>query len=87
MVERTTRDLALVPALQPPMAALGTWFEAAVEVLLRGQPERGGRRRRARAAIAHALAFTTWRSLVQERGLTCDVAVDLMVALVAAPKR
>jgi len=87
MVERTTRDLPLVPALEPSMTAFGMWFEAAAGALLRGRPERGGRRRRVRAAIGHALAFTTWRSLVQEQGLSRQDAVGVMTALVAAASR
>ena len=43
-----------------------------------GRPERGARRRRVRAAIAHALEFETWRSLVRRQGLDRDDAVDLM---------
>jgi len=34
-----------------------------------------------RAAVGHALAFETWRSLVRREGLTTDDAVDAMVAL------
>jgi len=74
----------LVPALQPSMEAFGMWFGMATDTLVRGRPERGARRQRVRAAIGHALSFTTWRSLVQEQGLSRDDAVDLMTALVAA---
>jgi AcrR family transcriptional regulator len=84
MVENTTRDVAVVPALQPSMAGMALWFDATAEALLRGRVERGARRRRVRAAIAHALAFDTWRSLVREQGLSAAIAVDLMGALVAA---
>ncbi len=34
------------------------------------------------AAIGHALAFSTWRSLVTDQGLTNEQAVALMLALV-----
>ncbi len=36
------------------------------------------------AAIGHALAFTTWQSLVREQGLDDRDAVDVMCRLVAA---
>jgi len=36
-----------------------------------------------RAAIAHAVAFETWRSLARS-GLTDDEAADLMVRLVTS---
>jgi hypothetical protein len=37
-----------------------------------------------RAAIGHALAFTTWQSLAREQGLDDAQAVALMCRLVAA---
>jgi len=82
MVERTTRDVATVPALEPSMAALAAWFEEAAKVLMRGRRQRGSKRRRTHAAIGHALAFATWRSLVQEQGLSSAEAVELMAGLV-----
>lgn len=84
MLERTTRDAPLVPAMERPVAASVAWAEAAVDVLMRGRPQRGARRQIVRAAIAHAIAFPAWRSLVREQQLAPTTAVDLMVALVAA---
>ena len=43
MVEKTTRDAAVVPAMQAAMAASAAWAEAAVETLMAGRPERGAR--------------------------------------------
>jgi len=43
-----------------------------------------GRRKAVRAAVGHATAFDTWRSLVRREGLTRRQAVDAMVAFVAA---
>jgi AcrR family transcriptional regulator len=84
MLARTTRDTSLVPALGPSMEALGAWVAHAAETLIRGRPERGARRRRVRAAVGHAVAFTTWRSLVREQELSQAEAVELMCATVAA---
>jgi len=84
MLEKTTRDAAVVPALRPAMEGSALWAEAAAETLLRGRRERGARRRRARAAIGHALSFPTWRSLIREQGLSVQEAVALMAGLVAA---
>jgi len=84
MLERTTRDAAVVPALRPAMEGTATWAEAAAEALMRGRRERGARRRRVRAAIGHALSFPTWRSLVREQGLSGEEAVGLIAGLVAA---
>ena len=47
--------------------------------LARGWP----RRKSVRAAIGHALAFETWRSLVCREGLSRKQAVDTMLRLVA----
>ena len=41
------------------------------------------RRKSVRAAIGHALAFETWRSLVRRESLTRKQAVDAMLRLVA----
>ena len=43
------------------------YFDAVAETLLAGRGLRGRRRQRVRAAIAHGLAFDTWRSLVRAR--------------------
>jgi AcrR family transcriptional regulator len=41
MLERTTRDLALVPALRPSMEAFHGWLDAAANAILHGRPKRG----------------------------------------------
>ena len=53
---------------------------ALAELLARGFP----RRKAVRAAVGHALAFETWRSLVRGQGLSRTQAVDLMVGLVGS---
>jgi hypothetical protein len=87
MLENTTRDLALVPALRPSMDALRGWLDAAADAIVGGRPERGGRRRRLRAAVGHALAFETWRSLVRHQGMSQSEAIELMETLAAAAGR
>jgi AcrR family transcriptional regulator len=82
MIVRLSGDRASVPPLDERMSARDAYFAAAIETLLRGRPERGARRRRARAAIAHALEFETWRSLVRRQGLDRDQAIELMAGLV-----
>ena len=47
-----------------------------------GRGLRGHAARRTRAAIGHALAFPTWRSLTREQGLSDAEAVALMAGLV-----
>jgi AcrR family transcriptional regulator len=87
MLENVTRDLALVPALRPSMEAYQGWLEAAADALLSGRPERGARRRRKRAAVGHALAFETWRSLAIHQGLPRAETIELMEALANAAGR
>jgi AcrR family transcriptional regulator len=82
MVERLLRDRAAVPPLDQRMRARDAYLDAAVETLLRGRPERGARRQRVRAALAHMLEFETWRSLVRHQGLDRDDAIELMLRLV-----
>jgi AcrR family transcriptional regulator len=87
MLEKTSRDMALVPALRPSMEAFAGWLEGAADAVLRSRPEHGTRRRRLRAAVGHTLAFETWRSLVREQRLSERDAIELMLGLVALAAR
>ncbi len=82
MAELVRRDAATIPAMQPSVQSMGAYFKAAVDGLLRSRRERGGSRRRVRAAIGHAVAFETWRSLVRHNGLSDAEAVRMMATLV-----
>jgi AcrR family transcriptional regulator len=77
MLELLIRDLPVVPAVQSQFRLPG-YLNAAADVLLAGRPERGAARRRARAALGHAVAFETWLSLVRQQGLTGAEAIRLM---------
>jgi len=81
MIENNLRDVATVAALRPSMALFAAYFDGVRDSLLDGRPERGAARRLVGAAIGHALAFTTWRSLVGEQGLSRGQAVALMARL------
>ena len=87
MLESTGRDVDRVPAVARAAAALGAYLEQARIVLMQGRRERGRRRDRVSAAIGHALAFPTWRSLVHEQGLDDGEAVGLMVSLTGSAAR
>jgi AcrR family transcriptional regulator len=84
MIESTGRDVERVPAMRGAAAAMNAYLEAARSTLLQGRRERGGSRNRASAAIGHALAFTTWRSLVREQGLSGEQAAEMMASLTAS---
>lgn len=87
MLEQTTRDAALVPAMRSAVERMGKWYADAIATLVRGRPERGARRRRVEAAIGHAVSFATWRSLVRDQGLSEAEAVGLMIGLVKLASR
>ena len=83
MLEKLYRDISVVPALAHQMEQGAIpYLNHVAELLAVGRP----RRKRTRAAIGHALAFDTWRSLVRAQGVSDKQAVDLMAALVAAPR-
>jgi AcrR family transcriptional regulator len=76
------RDEALVPIVKRRLGAFRGYLDSVADTLTRGRGLRGRPAHRTRAAIGHALAFPTWRSLVQEQKLDPDVAVSLMCRLV-----
>ncbi len=80
MMVNLLRDEHAVPVVGRLMRAYHQLLDVSAGVLMAGR----GRRRATRAAIGHALAFATWRSLAREQGLYDADAVRLMRALVAA---
>jgi hypothetical protein len=82
MYSSLLRDEARVPAVQRRLRDFHGYLDTVEGVLMAGRGLRGGALRRTRAATAHALAFTTWRSLTQEPGLGDEDAVSLMSMLV-----
>src|SRR5262245_38587207 len=76
------RDERLVPGVERRLRDFHGFLRAIQDVLMAGRGLRGRAARRTRAAIGHALAFPTWRSLVDEQGLTNEDAVALMCILV-----
>ena len=80
MLTMIHRDFAMVPerVRNARLSAERTWQEH----MLRALP--GGRRAVVRAAVAHACAFGTWRSLALDIGLSDRAAVELMVGMTKA---
>lgn len=81
MLANALRDLEYVPA-RTRSTFLG-YFDAVGATLMHGRPERGRSRARVAAAVKHAAAFLTWRSLTREQGLSDGDALGLMTSLVA----
>ncbi len=82
MLELITRDAAVMPAMRASFQGMDAYFDAVLETLLRGHRERGAARRRVRAAIGHAVAFETWRSLVRRQRLEATAAAEMMIDLI-----
>jgi AcrR family transcriptional regulator len=84
------RDEPLVPIVHRRLGDFYGYLRAVQDILMAGRGLRGRAARRTRAALGHALAFPTWRSLARDQGLDDGDAVALMCALVdgsAAPAR
>lgn len=84
MLENLFRDEAIVPLVRERFATLRGYFTASRETLMVGRRLRGAAERRTRAALGHAIAFSTWKSLVAEQGLSDADAAALACALVAS---
>lgn len=84
MLANLLRDESAVPAVAEQFAEFREYLAAARATVLRGR--RGARGALVRAAVGHALAFETWRSLARDQGLTDRQAVELMAGLVAAAR-
>jgi hypothetical protein len=80
MLANLLRDESTVASVAKHFAAYYEYLEHARDLLSHGRAES----RRKRAAIGHALAFTTWRSLVREQELDDSEAAQLMCRLVEA---
>ena len=76
------RDEPLVPVVHRRLRDFYGYLHAVQDILMAGRGLRGRAARRTRAAIGHALAFPTWRSLTREQGLAEGDAVALMCVLV-----
>jgi AcrR family transcriptional regulator len=82
MIQNMIRDEATNENVRRHFAIFHVYMDAARDILMAGRGLRGRARDRARAAIGHALDFSTWRSLTREQGLEDSEAVNLMIGLV-----
>jgi AcrR family transcriptional regulator len=85
MLENLFRDEGL-PVVRERFGAFRDYFAAAQETLMAGRRLRGAAQRRTSAAVGHAIAFSTWKSLVREQRLGDADATTLMRALVAGAR-
>jgi AcrR family transcriptional regulator len=86
MMENLHRDEATMPIVKQLFSGFREYLAAARDTLLAQRGTRGRAHDRTAAAIGHALAFHTWRSLTREQGLDDPDAAELMRRLVTAAK-
>jgi AcrR family transcriptional regulator len=82
MMDNLHRDEEIVPSVQRMFSGFRGYLDAARETLAGGRTPR-----RVRAAVGHALAYPTWRSLAVEQGLDDSSAADMMCRLAATSRR
>ncbi len=84
MLDNLFRDETTVPLVREHFAGFHEYLAAARDALMVGRTLHGGGRRRTHAALGHALAFSTWKSIAREQGLGDADAAALLSAFVAA---
>ena len=83
MLSNVLRDAELVDFARDAVAPLHAYLEEAAETLTIGRQVRGRRRQPLKAAVRHALAFSTWRSL-STNGIGRSDTAKLVTALIEA---
>jgi AcrR family transcriptional regulator len=84
MLDNLFRDESIVPMVAERFTAFRAYLAQAQQILMAGRRLRGTAAGRTRGAVGHAVAFSTWRSLVREHGVSDADAVELLCALVEA---
>ncbi len=84
MMDNVLRDEATMTVVKRMLGGYREYIAAARDTLMGGRKSRGRERLLLLAAIGHALAFTTWRSLAREQELNDSQATDLMCRLVSS---
>jgi AcrR family transcriptional regulator len=82
MLANVLRDAPLDPVAQEAMVSFYQYWEAMRDALAEAFGASGERHEALLAAIALALDFQTWRTLVRQQELSQDRAVELMVGMV-----
>ena len=83
MMENILRDEATMPIVKQLLSGYRDYLAAARDTLVGDRRVRGRARTSVVAAIGHAIAFATWRSLTCEQRLDDAQAADMMCRLVA----
>jgi len=88
MFDNLFRDETTVAVVGERFVAFRGYLNAAGSTLMTGRRLRGAARRRTAAALGHAIAYSTWKSLAREHQLTDREASALIRGMVdaAAPR-
>jgi len=84
MLDNLFRDETTVPAVRQQFSGFRGYLQQARDVLMTGRSVRGDAHRCTQGAIGHAVAFSTWKSLVREQQLTNVEAAALMASAVSS---
>ena len=84
MLDNLFRDETTVPVVRQQFSGFRSYLQQARDALMAGRSVRGDVRRRTRGAVGHAVAFSTWKSLVREQRLSNVEAAALMVSAVSS---
>jgi AcrR family transcriptional regulator len=84
MYDNLYRDETTMAIVRERFAGFRAYLAAAQDTLMAGRRIRGARRRRTQSALGHAIAFSTWKSLVREQGLSAAEAARVLEGLVAS---
>lgn len=83
MTSRTLPDVPELPVIQEVLAPMFAGWQRIHDVLAVGWVTTDNDVPRIAAAVGHAIAFSTWHSLVREQRLNDEDAVEMMVTLVS----
>jgi AcrR family transcriptional regulator len=84
MATRSEIGAAIKPVLGEVLAPFAAGIAAMRDVLLTGLASNVGPGTLIVGAMGHAVAFSTWRALRRDQGVSSDQAVELMTAMVRA---
>jgi AcrR family transcriptional regulator len=82
MVSNVVRDAALDPIVRETIVPFDQYFETVRDVIADAFGASGERHEELLGAIALALDFQAWRTLVRQQEMSQDRAVELMVGMV-----
>lgn len=87
MLDNLFRDETTMALVQQRFSAFRGYLQTARDTLMSGRKLRGNARKRTRAAVGHAIAYATWKSLVREQQLNNTEAAALAHAFVTSARR